>query len=192
MVADTFGTGSIGSSSVYSPITYQDTLKKLYVLYTQAELATKGIVPGMTLYGLGWKKMTNTSLLPAISASLGINLRMGGQYISYDSAYFATNYPSMFFWTNLFSAGFFNVGFYQNGIDLVVPPTPSWMTLMFKDSAVYTGGSLEIYTRWDTPMALTALSGNTLWAVEPNAVPQVYNMNVLSSSLSSPQLPLFR
>ena len=141
----------------------------------------------MTLYGLGWKKMTNTSLLSAIPATLGINLRMGGQYISYDSAYFAASYPSMFFWTNLFSTGFFNVGFYQNGIDLVLPPTQSWMTLMFKDSAVYTGGSLEIYTRWDTPVALSALSGNTLWAVEPNAGPQVYNMNILSSSLSSPQ-----
>ncbi|MBK9146808.1 MAG: T9SS type A sorting domain-containing protein [Flavobacteriales bacterium] len=143
-------------------------------LYTQAELAAAGIVPGTIILSTGWMKSTaSTAAGPAV---FNIYMKNSGT-ASYSNATET--------WANL-SAGAVLV--YTNAAQSI-PATaePDYIDFMLNSPFTYTGGSLEILTEWDISAAPAPIATGAFEWVNTTVVDRIYASGNTSfpASLSS-------
>ena len=152
-IADTFSNGYFGSlspiwfdgNSNYNIINLTSIVK-----YRPNELAQRGIVPGVTIYGLSYHKYTNGYLYPSATATLEVEYRSG----SMDSTI-----PPITTWNYLLNytnnqllGGYLPCAVFNNGSNMNFTWGVGWLQpLIFDVPFVYTGGTLEIKTVWNTP-----------------------------------------
>lgn len=145
--SDTHEAGPIYRSS--SSSTYYAS--RYAYLYTQAELASFGILPGHIITSLGWKKSNTTfSNAPA-------KFRV---YLDYTAStdYGASSQP----WATLNATAVLS---YEN-LAFLVPATndPNFMEVTLDVPFVYMGGSISVQTEWDmTGASSPASSGAFSW-----------------------------
>jgi len=151
-VSDTFDMPSVQYSSVWSPngpISTSNTgWFQTFITIKKTELQAKGIVPGMTIFGVAFNKTNSNYILPGSNATLGIESRSGSSdsstaqsmIYSYSLisnvnsylAYISTLYPT----NNLFI----------NGFNMPNTMNIGWIPFMFNKSLNYTGGTLQFHT----------------------------------------------
>ncbi|RYZ45778.1 MAG: PKD domain-containing protein, partial [Sphingobacteriales bacterium] len=144
VVSDTFGSTQPISSSLYGPVYYGNDFRT-FSIYSQAELAAGGIVPGMTIYGVAYYKTNAAIFASTANATLDVMVRSGNAETDYSSLP-SLSWPYVF--SNILSAGFAPVAQYTANTDLPMPAAAGWMPLLFDATFTYTGGSLEFYTNW--------------------------------------------
>jgi len=150
MVADTFGNFQV-STYANGPMFQNSTAKGMSdsiltnILFKQNELAAKGILPGMSIYGIGFYKNNATSITSAAIGNFQIYYRCGNT-----DTQLTTTSGIRF---NLMNSGQFNQGFsncnsFSTNSNLTIPNTQAWIPLMNDAPFLYTGGNLEIATKW--------------------------------------------
>ncbi|MFZ1691550.1 MAG: T9SS type A sorting domain-containing protein [Flavobacteriales bacterium] len=143
-------------------------------LYTQAELAAAGIIPGTVILSTGWMKSTaSTAAGPAV-----FNIYMKNSSVA---AY--ANATEI--WANL-NAG--SVLVYTNATQSI-PATaePDYIDFTLNPPFTYTGGSLEILTEWDISAAPAPIATGAFEWVNTTVVDRIYASGNTSfqASLSS-------
>ena len=147
-------------------------------LYTQAELAAAGIIPGTVITSAGWMKSTaNSSAGPAV-----FSIYMKNSSIAAYSNASET-------WDNL-SAGAVQV--YTNASQSI-PATaqPAYIDFTLTTPFIYTGGSLEILTEWDISAPPAPIATGAFEWVNTTVVDRIYasGNTSLPASLSSTRKP---
>ena len=150
IIADTFAYNGYHNSGDHTPI-YFDNLPmpntfRSWVKLRPNELAQRGIVPGVVIYGINYHKYYNGYLLPSTQATFEVKLRSG----SMDST-IPNNPNNSISITNFYNyyifGGFSTTSIFNNGSTLILTPTIGWLQpLMFDNPFVYTGGTLEVAT----------------------------------------------
>jgi len=143
-------------------------------LYTQAELAAAGIIPGTVILSTGWMKSTaSTAAGPAVFSI----------YMKNSSV--ATYSNGTETWDNL-SAG--TVQVYTNATQSI-PATaePDYIDFTLTTPFTYTGGSLEILTEWDISAPPAPIATGAFEWVNTTVVDRIYasGNTSLPASLSS-------
>ena len=150
MVADTFENGlypySSGTPSPTAPAGINFVL--CWVKYTPYELAQRGIVPGVIIYGVAYHKPNNGYLPSNTTATLEVKLRSG----SMDSTipnYSGPGAGPNYYINNYMTGGFASWTIFTNGSNFSIPATTGWQAPLLVDVPfVYTGGALEICTKF--------------------------------------------
>ena len=165
VVADTFGNIYSSYTSI-SPFTFGwgsfDTVKSNYILFTQSELASKGIYPGTKIYGCGFHKCDTVGVPSTLNLNLKIDYRSGSNDTNYNS-YSQPNINAHKYYSYLsssisapsylipYSELSLNKSFgfpsqYNNGTDFTFPHNSvDWYSFMSDGAFMYNGGSLEIH-----------------------------------------------
>jgi PKD repeat protein len=141
-----YTTDTLYNSTIFSgawPFSYY-RFENNYSLYTQTELAAKGIVPGVTIYGIAYYKTNNASISPTASAILEIKYRTGSPDTSFP---LLVNYSVPYLVNNYFSNGYVGFTQYTSGNNLNIPSSPGWLPFLCDVPFVYSGGSLNIFTK---------------------------------------------
>ncbi len=167
MVVDTFATASSGS--MVSPIANLQS-RQTVVVYQPAELAAVGIVPGVSIYGLGYYKTNSADLGPNATASFEVKVRGGNQDTVISSMW--TTYSWSYYVNNFLGGGFTSLTQFVNGINLNIPSTPGWIPFMLDAPFVYTGGALEFFTTWTA--SANAFTSVPFWGVDASPSQYVY------------------
>jgi len=132
--------------------------------YSANILAQKGIVPGVTIYGVAVHKTNVTQFNAAINSTLEVKYKCG----SIDDSVFDNNtffytfgiVPYGVYYTN-YSPNYYVNQFAFGGVigsmqysttsnTLNIPDTPAWIPFILDQSFTYTGGILEVFTDWHT------------------------------------------
>lgn len=151
VLSDTIGYINSWSGLIVAPVPAGLTTRKTFSIYSPTELAANGIVPGMTIYGLGYHKTDSNTLLPGATATLDLHIRCGGQDTVIPTSWPTVSWPYVI--NNYLSSGFQPVMQYANGTNLTIPPGLGWVQLMLDAPFVYTGGSLEVYIDWQSAVS---------------------------------------
>jgi len=151
IVADTFGNSNSGISCISLPNQYLKGIS--WSIFTQNELAQKGIVPGVMVYGMAFKKIGTGYILPGINATLKHNFRSGGQYNNLMTLqYIMGNYlsPNANYYNYLNQFNSFTHGLTTTyGNNNNSPQSPGWYPFYLNNPFVYTGGALEMQNLWN-------------------------------------------
>lgn len=145
----TIGTGTSSNYS-YGPIyrssaTSTFDYSQYHYLYTAADLAAVGIVPGSTITSLAFEKNSAFVLTGTGDAFFDLYLK--------NSATSAL--PASESWANL-TTGSTLVGAYTLNTTNNLPAATGWWTLTLTTPYVYSGGSIELSVNWDC----SAIAGN--------------------------------
>ncbi|NJN78324.1 MAG: hypothetical protein HC803_08365 [Saprospiraceae bacterium] len=138
----TVGTGT-SSSYFYGPIyrssaTSSFDWSQYHYLYSAADLAAAGIVPGSTITSLAFEKNSTFVLTGTGNALLDLYLKNSS----------TAALPASESWTNL-TTGSTQVAAYTLNTTNNLPATTGWWTLTLTTPFVYTGGALELSVNWD-------------------------------------------
>lgn len=154
VVADTFGVenmnvgfGPVNNTSGSQPNTKINT----FVKYRADELAAKGIVPGVIIYGVAFHKNNAATLLPGATGTLTFNMRSGSLDTSFNLIGTTPINNVNYFYNNYLGGGFASYMQFNVPNDLTIPASPGWMPLMLDMPFVYTGGCLEYWSDWESP-----------------------------------------
>ena len=160
-------TGTAGTPAYNAGPVYRSSTSSAYdasryaYLYTQAELAAAGILPGSTITQLGWVK-NNTATTTG-----------GGIFRIFMKNSAATDYGlASETWSNL-SSGTAMV--YENlSQSIPATATPNYINFTLTGTPfIYTGGALEILTEWDINQVSGSPSTGTfdwLWSTVPDRI----------------------
>ena len=150
---------AVGPIYVSSTLFYR--YSRFAYLYTQAELAAAGILPGSVILSAGWMKSTaNSAAGPAVFTI----------YMKNSSVAAYAN-PSET-WVNL-SAGAVLV--YTNASQSIpATATPDYIDFTLTSPFTYTGGSLEILTEWDISAAPAPIATGPFEWVNTTVVDRIY------------------
>ncbi|MBK9287003.1 MAG: hypothetical protein IPN38_04800 [Flavobacteriales bacterium] len=107
-------------------------------LYTAAELATAGILPGTTITSLAWNK-SNTFGTTATNTVSIWRVYMKNSAATPGATWSSTSFPTQVSGATLV----------YNNTAQVIPLVAGYITLTFGTPFVYTGGALEIGSDWD-------------------------------------------
>jgi hypothetical protein len=149
----TIGTGS-SSSSTRGPFQRADTnsstvFSRWHMVYTQAELATAGILTGNSISQLNWEIASSNVIIGSGNANVKI-------YIKNSTATTATTGT----WTALTTGSTLALDTDYNTTNNF-PGANGWMPFALTTPVTYTGGALEISVDWDCSQVSTpAFSGN--------------------------------
>ncbi len=163
----TINTGTAGTPAYNAGPIYRSSNSSGYdasryaYLYTQAELAAAGILPGSTVTELGWvKNNTATTTGGGIFRIFMKNSTQASYALATES------------WSNLSN----NTAMVYENLSQNIPATASPNYIMFTLTGtpfIYTGGSLEILTEWD----ISQVTGNPstaafswLWSTVPDRI----------------------
>ncbi|PSK90075.1 T9SS type A sorting domain-containing protein [Taibaiella chishuiensis] len=121
-----------------------DDLSRYAYLYTEAELAAKGILPGATITQLGWVKNNTAATTGGGVFRIFMKNSLTAAYAPFDASWAGLKGGTSLVYENL-----------NQSIPATV--TPNYVTFALSAPGfVYTGGSLEILTEWD----ISQVSGN--------------------------------
>jgi hypothetical protein len=143
-------------------------------LYTQAELAAAGIIPGTVITSAGWMKSTSSSAAGPAVFSI---------YMKNSSVAAYANATET--WANL-SAGAVQV--HTNATQSIpVTAQPDYIDFTLTTPFTYTGGSLEILTEWDISAPPAPIATGAFEWVNTTVVDRIYasGNTSLPASLSS-------
>lgn len=149
----TIGTGT-SSSSTRGPFQRADTnsstvFSRWHMVYTQAELATAGILTGNSISQLNWEIASSNVIIGSGNANLKI-------YIKNSTATTATTGT----WTALTTGSTLALDTDYNTTNNF-PGANGWMPFAFSAPFTYTGGAIEISVDWDCSQVSTpAFSGD--------------------------------
>ena len=159
-------TGTAGTPAYNAGPIYRSSASSSYdfshyaYLYTQAELATAGIVPGSLIYSVGWVKDNNATT----NGPATFRIFMKNSAATEFSAATET-------WANLNSGA---TMVYEN-LAQTIPATqsPNYITFTFATPFTYTGGSLEVSTEWDVSAvtgSATTAAFDWMWSTVNNSI----------------------
>lgn len=130
-------------------------------LYTQAELAAAGIIPGTVITSAGWMKSTSSSAAGPAVFSI---------YMKNSSVAAYANATET--WANL-SAGAVQV--HTNATQSIpVTAQPDYIDFTLTTPFTYTGGSLEILTEWDISAPPAPIATGAFEWVNTTVVDRIY------------------
>jgi len=160
IVCDTIG--PIITNTLYGPI-ININYYRTFTVFSESELALKGIVPGSLIYGIGYHKTNTASINPNSTASVTFKYRIGGNvnslsnYLAFPS-FFGNTYTTPF----VLLPGFTNAQQYNSWSNLIIPPNPSWVPFMLDQPFIYTGGAFEVFSDWSS--SATPLTNVVYWS----------------------------
>ncbi len=148
--ADTFGNYGPGSLGAGGPFSNSYPQCKFYTTYTYqpTELASKGIVPGTVIFGTGYHKMNVQNFPQGNNSILEIGMRCKPNNDTCTSNFIGSSFYNYASLNTLFQA-------YPSYMSYFVSPTfytPTnigWVPLMLDVPFVYTGGAIEVITKFD-------------------------------------------
>ena len=156
IVCDTFG-NTLTTNFIYSPFgNNTNSYYRTFFFFSEGELATKGIYPGSLIYGIGYFKTNNAFINTNTNASLLLKYRTGGSVNSINDywafpSFFGATYTTPYIFLPCFS----NAQQYNTWNNLNIPSNSGWMPLILDQPFVYTGGTLDVLTEWNTSSANT-------------------------------------
>ena len=150
---------AVGPIYVSSTLFYR--YSRFAYLYTQAELAAAGIVPGTVILSTGWMKSTaNSATGPAVFSIYMKNSNVTAYSLASET------------WANL-SAGAVQV--YTNPAQSIPDAsTPNYIDFTLTSPFTYTGGSLEILTEWDISAAPAPIATGAFEWVNTTVADRIY------------------
>lgn len=153
IVCDTIGTiSSTVASPNYGPFSFNVPYQRVIMVYSESQLASKGIVPGSLIYGIGYHKTNTASFNPNSTASVTFKYRIGGNvnslssYQAFPVSLFGPGYSTPY----VLLPGFTNAQQYNSWSNLNIPSTPSWIPFMLDQPFIYTGGAFEVFSDWSS------------------------------------------
>ena len=150
---------AVGPIYVSSTLFYR--YSRFAYLYTQAELAAAGIIPGTVIVSAGWTKSTNSAATGPAVFSI---------YMKNSST--ATYSNATETWANL-SAGAVLV--YTNPTQSIpATASPDYIDFTLTSPFTYTGGSLEILTEWDISAAAAPIATGAFDWVNTTVADRIY------------------
>lgn len=162
IVADTFGI-TITSGGYNPPINNSvlvsgPTSIRNFFKFKPNELAAKGIVPGVTIYGIALHKNNSAALIPGAIGTLDLKMRSGAMDTALSASW--STYSVNYFYNNYLGGGFATFTQYSVPNSLPFPSNPSWIPMMLDAPFVYTGGCLDYWSDWESPLTqpLTSLA----------------------------------
>jgi hypothetical protein len=147
------------SSIFYLPFGLNYQTFDNYYIYSPHQLIEKGIVPGDTIYGIAFYKKNNGYIMPNINAIFGLKYKVGNTDSSINVSLVSNPinntlyYSPQYFFLNYLMGGFVGSMQYVNGVNLNVPTTPAWLQFILDQPFIYTGGSFELLSEWNAPVA---------------------------------------
>ncbi len=191
MVADTFNILPNGLNSVNpdGQISNYHPRIRTWTKYTPFELAAKGIVPGVTIFGIAYFKPQSGYLPATWNATLNLNFRCGDPDSTIPTS--VINGGPTFFLNNYVSSSFASSMSFSNGSNMTIPATISWLPFMLDGTFVYTGGSLEIFTDWQMPVITWSFGNFGVGCYGANPYPCFYyttyptNMNSVTGMVKT-------
>lgn len=174
------GTGT-SSSSTRGPFQRSDTnsstvFSRFVHIYTAAELATAGILPGATITELDWELASSNVMIGSGNANMKV-------YIKNSMATAATADT----WANLIAGSSLVVDNDYNTTNNF-PGANGWMPFAFSAPFIYTGGALEIAVDWDCSQVSTPAfsgDGSLKWRWESTAPDNLVVKKTASSGAST-------
>lgn len=150
---------AVGPIYVSSTLFYR--YSRFAYLYTQAELAAAGIVPGTVILSTGWMKSTaNSATGPAVFSIYMKNSSVTDYSLPTET------------WANL-STGAVQV--YTNPAQSIPDAsTPNYINFTLTSPFTYTGGSLEILTEWDISAAPAPIATGAFEWVNTTVADRIY------------------
>lgn len=146
---------------------------KHHYVYTAAELAAAGVVPGQLIQKLSWRKANNAAIISTAAILFDIHLK--------NSA--ATGVPAAPQDYTTLTTGATLV--YSSANQNFTADT-GWVEFALTSPFVYTGGALEITTAWDMNAAGTGVStANFAWYKDPGVNILSWAGSTQSNSLSN-------
>lgn len=150
---------AVGPIYVSSTLFYR--YSRFAYLYTQAELAAAGIVPGTVIQSAGWMKSTaNSTAGPAVFTI----------YMKNSSATAYSGATAL--WTDL-SAGA-SVVYTEPAQSIPADATPNYIDFPLSAPFTYTGGSLEVLTEWDISTAPAPIATGAFEWENTTVVDRIY------------------
>ncbi|MBK9288320.1 MAG: fibronectin type III domain-containing protein [Flavobacteriales bacterium] len=126
-------------------------------LYTAAELATAGILPGSTITSLAWNKSNAFGTAATNTVSIW-RVYMKNSAAAPGASWSSTSFPTQVTGATLV----------YNNTAQAIPLVAGFITLTFGTPFVYTGGTLEIGSDWDCSLfAGSPATGGFAWRSDP-------------------------
>ncbi len=143
-----------------------------HMLYDAAELSAAGLVPGQLIQKISWRKANNAAIISSAAILFDIHLK--------NSSLTAVPSAPQDYNTLIQGATLVYASANQNFL-----ADTGWVDMVLTTPFVYTGGSLELTTRWDMSAAGTGVStANFAWYKDPgNIISQTAGTN--STSLNN-------
>ena len=129
---------------------------KKVMLFTEAELAAQGILPGVVIHAMKWYKTSNGVFANGATATGTLHMRQA----SYPTGYGSSAYNVL----DYIDSGFMQVSTVQYNTDSSNISGSDWVG--FTDFYyTYTGGDLEVYVNWqtNTGTSSTTTTGSFSW-----------------------------
>ena len=161
--------GPIYRSSASSAFDYSQH----YYLYTQAELAAAGILPGAVINSIAWNKASTFGTATANTSSIW------QVYMKNSSTLPSASWSSSNFTTQTSGATLV-----YNNTSQVIPSVAGFIPLTFPTGFIYTGGNLEIGCSWNCSIfAGSPTTGSFSWKVDAISN-QTFGGSASTSSIS--------